>query len=272
MVIGTLFFIVFFASIFFSMLGVGGGVLYTPLQFFFGIEFHNAAATSLFLICITSLSSTIIYRRAKRIDWGLALVLEIATTAGGLAGALWSNVISERILVWVFTVVVTLAAAFMVLRLDEHKEALGKKDLSGESAKKRGFNPWAWQREVGELRYTVNLVLACPFSFGVGLLSGLLGVGGGVFKVPLMVLLLGVPMEIAVGSSAFMVGVTALAGWLGHVYRGHWQPELGLILAVAVFVGSRIGATRSVRMDRVVLKRWFAFLLVVVAVGMLFKG
>ena len=69
-----------------ALVGIGGGVLYTPLQVLYGIDIHSAAANSLFLIVILSLSATVTYRRAQRIDWQLAFVLEIFTVAGGFAG------------------------------------------------------------------------------------------------------------------------------------------------------------------------------------------
>ena len=79
-----------------ALVGIGGGVLYTPLQVLYGIDIHSAAANSLFLIVILSLSATVTYRRAQRIDWQLAFVLEIFTVAGGFAGGYLSDFIPPR--------------------------------------------------------------------------------------------------------------------------------------------------------------------------------
>ena len=81
----------FVVAVVFSMLGQGGGTLYTPIQVLAGVDFHVAATTSLFLIMVTSLSATIVFRKAKRVDWPLAIVLETVTTLGGLAGGLSSG-------------------------------------------------------------------------------------------------------------------------------------------------------------------------------------
>ena len=82
------------------------------------------------------------------------------------------------------------------------------------SKRKWGF----WSRKIGEEVYSVNIIAGLPLSALSGLMAGLLGIGGGVIKIPLMVLLLGVPMKTAVGTSCFMVGVTALFGFWGHFF------------------------------------------------------
>src|SRR5579859_7380776 len=98
----------------FSALGGGGGVLYTPVQLFFGIEFHTAATTSLFLIMVTSLSATLVFRKAATVDWPLAIVLESSTTLGAFLGGLYSGHFSGRFLIYLFSGVIAVAAFFMV--------------------------------------------------------------------------------------------------------------------------------------------------------------
>jgi uncharacterized membrane protein YfcA len=118
----------------------------------------------------------------------------------------------------------------------------------------------------------VDLALALPLSFLAGALSGLVGVGGGLIKVPLMVLVLGVPMDIAVGSSALMVGVTASGGFAGHLLHGHWSWKLSLVLAVVVFVGGQIGSRLTVKLEKARLKVAFGWFLLVIALSMVLKA
>ena len=245
----------------FSMLGQGGGVLYTPIQVFFGIGFHEAAATSLFLIMVTSLSATLVFRKASRVDWPLAIVLETVTTLGGLMGGLASGRFSGAFLSGLFAGVVAFAAIFMVREF--HMEHLCP-------PLKQGI--MYWRRKFGEQDYCVNLLIALPVSFIAGLASGLVGVGGGILKVPLMVLLLGIPMDIAVGSSAFMVGLTAAGGFAGHVASGHWDWKTSLILAVAVFIGGQIGARKSIGIDKKKMKKAFGWFLMGIAMIMVSKA
>lgn len=256
-----LFLCMFVVATGFSMLGQGGGVLYTPIQVFFGISFHEAATTSLFLIMITSLSATLVFRKASKVDWPLAIVLETITTLGGVVGGLASGQFSGTFLSIVFAGVVAFAAIFMVREF--HLEHMCP-------SRKEGI--FFWRRKFEEQDYCVNLLIALPVSFIAGLASGLVGVGGGILKVPLMVLLLGIPMDIAVGSSAFMVGLTAAGGFAGHVAIGHWDWKTSCILAVAVFIGGQIGARRALGIDKKKMKKAFGWFLMGIAVVMVIRS
>ena len=244
-------------AVVFSLLGLGGGVLYTPLQVWLGIDFHEAATTSLFLIMVMSVSATLVYRKAARTDWPLALVLETATTLGGFLGGLVSGRFSGSVLSGVFAALILLAAYFML------RPGTADTHCRGERS-----GPLQWRRQLGWQVYCVNLALALPVSLAAGLASGLVGVGGGILKVPMMVLLFDIPMDIAVGSSAFMVGVTASGGFAGHVLAGHWDWRTSLILAGAVFLGAQIGSRISLGIDKRKLKKGFGWFLVVIGIVM----
>jgi uncharacterized protein len=252
---------VFAVALVFSMLGQGGGALYTPLQVWLGVNFHQAATTSLFLIIVTSASASFVFHRARKIDWPLAVALETVTAAGGFAGGLGSEWFSGATLSLVFAAVIAAAALFMVRPMKERQPCAGR----------RG-GAFSWKRTLGEQSYCVNLALALPLSFAAGILSGLVGVGGGLIKVPMMVLALGVPMDIAVGSSALMVGLTASGGFAGHLFHGHWDWRMSLVLAAAVFAGGQIGSRLTVRLDKARLKKGFGWFLLVIAATMVFKG
>lgn len=249
-------------AIVFSMLGQGGGVLYTPIQVFFGIDFHMAATTSLFLIMTTSLSATLVFRKARKVDWPLALVLESATTLGALLGGLFSGQFSGGFLSVIFSAVVVFAAVFMVWDF--------KMETVCPSAEEGGA--LYWKRHFGNQTYCVNLFVGMPVSFIAGAASGLVGVGGGILKVPLMVLLLGIPMDIAVGSSAFMVGLTAVGGFLGHLASGHWDWRTSLVLAVGVFVGGQIGARMALGIDKKKMEKAFGWFLFVIGALMVIRA
>jgi uncharacterized membrane protein YfcA len=251
----------FAVAVVFSMLGQGGGALYTPLQVWLGIGFHKAATTSLFLIMVTSVAASLVFHKARRIDWPLAIALETVTTAGGFAGGLGSGWLSGRTLSLMFAGVIAAAAVLMIRPMREKEPCTGG-----------GGGVLSWRRTLGEQRYCVNMALALPFSFLAGALSGLVGVGGGLIKVPLMVLVLGVPMDIAVGSSALMVGVTASGGFCGHLLHGHWNWKLSLILAAVVFIGAQIGSRLTVKLDKKKLKVGFGWFLLIIAATMVFKA
>ena len=256
------FYLVMFATAaVFSSLGVGGGVLYTPIQLFFGIEFHTAASTSLFLIMVTSLSATLVFHKAATVDWPMAIVLETSTTLGAFLGGLFSGHFSGKFLIYLFSGVIAVAAFFMVKHFDIPNRC---------GDKPGGF--FRWHRGIGTERYCVNLALALPIAFVAGVVSGMIGVSGGILKVPMLVLLFGVPMNIAVGSSAFMVGLTASGGFLGHLVAGHLDWKMALILMPGIFIGAQLGARTSVKVDKTKMKRFFGFVLAALAVFLVIRN
>ena len=246
--------LMFVVAIIFSMVGLGGGILYTPVQIWAGIEFHEAVTTALFLIMVISVSASIVYRRAQRIDWPLALTLETATISGGFTGGCLSTAIPYAVLGLLLALVVAMAGYSMIRPLPRTARAPS-----------RPAGRFSWSRQMGDHHYRVNLALAMPLSFVAGLISGLVGVGGGFLKIPMMVLLFGIPIEIAVGSSAFMIGITAAGGFAGHVLNGHWNWHASLLLAVAVFLGGQIGSRISLSLGEQRLKRSFGWFLLAVA-------
>ncbi len=238
-----------------SLFGQGGGALYTPVQVWFGVDFHTAAATSLFLILVISLSSTLIFRRAHEVDWGMALALEVPTTLGAFAGGMISHFVPDRGLGLLLAALLGGSAWFMVRHPAE----------SGGSTRAVSSSGWIWQRSTGGNIYRLDLRLAIPVMLALGLVTSMVGIGGGILQVPAMVLLFGVPMAIAVGSSAFMVGVTAVGGLCGHLSVGHFDWHSAVVLAIPVFIGGQIGSRISVRMDQRRLQLWFGVFLFLVA-------
>ena len=244
----------------FSMLGLGGGVLYTLIQVLFGIDFHTAAATSLFLIIITSLSATLVFRKSGRVDWPMALVLESSTMVGAFWGGLFSKYFSSRSLILLFAVVIVSAATFMI------------RDFNLKPVYKPGEkSPLVWHGSFNSSHYCINLFLALPLSFLAGALSAMVGVAGGILKIPMMVLLFGVPMDIAVATSSFMVGLTAAGGFLGHLTAGHWDWKTTTLLTVIVFAGGQLGARVSLNIDNHRMKKGFSWFLYSMAILLVFS-
>lgn len=248
-------------AVVFSALGQGGGVLYTPIQVLFGIDFHTAATTTLFLIVVTSVSSTLVFRKARTVDWPMALALESSTTLGAFLGGAVSGQFSGRFLSLLFAAVIAFAAVFMVRDFRPRRIAPGDRHWL-----------FSWRRNLGTESYEINLALALPISFVAGAVSGMIGVSGGILKVPMMVLLFGVPMNIAIGSSAFMVGITAAGGFSGHLVSGHWDWRTSLVVAALVFAGGQLGARIALSIDKTKMKRGFGWFLVLMALLMAWQG
>lgn len=104
-----------------------------------------------------------------------------------------------------------------------------------------------------------------PVMFLVGILTSMVGIGGGALKVPLMVLLFGIPIPVAIGSSAFMVGLTAAAGLLGHTSVTGFNWVAALLLAIPVFIGGQFGSRLSIHLKTGQLRTWFGLFILAVA-------
>jgi len=249
----------FLAAFVAALIGIGGGVLYTPIQIFFDVGIHEAATTSLFLIMILSIGATIIYRRARKIDWMMAVVLEIFTTSGAFAGGYLSEAIPAPILTSILIATLVMTGLIMI------------RGSVGDAHLYRGDAWYLWRRESPGGNYTINMLLAIPISSIAGAMSGMIGIGGGVLKVPMMAILFGVPIDIAIATSAFMVGITAAAGFAGHLVAGHWEWRYSLLFAPAVFLGATLGAGCMLRIDKRKLKKIFGVFVLLFAMGLVFK-
>jgi len=228
-----------------TMTGRGGGNFYVVALVAFGMSMHQAAASGQFILMVTAVCGMLIFSKKKLVDWKLALVIDPATDVMALVGGYYSNYINGMYLKFVFSGLLVVAGFLMLLKVS---------DRPITSNKRIGF----WHRSFGGSSYVVNLWIAIPVCGLVGLVSGAIGISGGSFKVPLMVLLCGVPMGIAVGTSSAMVAATALMGFIGHAVQGHFEPALVLPFAAAAAVGGIAGGKLAIRTKPKKLKMIFA--------------
>ena len=246
-------------SLFFSMLGIGGGMFYVPILLFAKFSLHTAAPLSLSLILATSFSALFVFLRNKLVDWKLAAIIDPPTDIMAFVGGYFAAFVSEALLRLVLVFVLVAAGVFMMKKGRPRTLCPEKKVW------------WCWERIFCGRSYRVNLLLTLPFTAAVGLLSGMLGVTGGVIKLPLMVLFCGVPMDIAIATSTVMVAVTALFGLGGHIAGGGINIVFGIPLAIAAFIGGQVGSRISIKGNKGRLKKIFGFALIVIAVRILFS-
>ncbi len=259
--ISILFLAFFVVSVIFMMFGQGGGSIYVPLLLAFGIPFYKAAATSQLLIIAATLSAMLIYQKAKLVDWWLALVVEPPTNLGAFLGGYLSPHFPPKFSKLIFSGILLIGAYFMIKPISEDREI-----VLGE---KRWF---CIHRRIGEHTYSMNLLVIIPIMVLAGFIAGMLGVGGGLFKVPALVLIGNIPMKIAVGTSSLMVGITALTGLIGHALVGHFNLTLAFILGLAVFMGAQLGARLGVKIEKGKHKKYFGYLLIFVAIWMVYMA
>jgi len=233
-------------AILMTMTGRGGGNFYVPILVACGASMHVAATTGQFILLATAAAATLLFHKHHTVDWKLALVIDPPTDIMAFVGGYLSSYVGGTTLKLVMAGLLVLAGFAMLLR---------GKDRKIQTRKRLGF----WRREFGGETYTVNLWLALPITALTGLAAGAVGISGGSFKVPLMVLACGVPMRIAVGTSSVMVAATAAMGLAGHAVQGHFDPQWALPIACVAIVGGLIGSRFALKTKPRHLKTLFAF-------------
>lgn len=268
-----------------AVVGIGGGVVIVPaLVLAFGLDTKVAVAASLVAVVATSAAAGSAYVGAGQTNMRLALVLEIATTLGGLTGGLVAVVLAGSVIDVLFAVVM-LVTATLVFRGRKEEAATPAAEDTGVPAvqglggrvgwEERGHLGGAYhdQRRGVLVTYrAVHLWIGWAVSFVAGLLSGLLGVGGGFLKVPAMNLGMKVPIKVAAATSNFMIGVTAVASLFVYFARGFVLPYVAAPVALGVAAGAYVGARSSQRVSSRALGRILAGVLVVVAIQMGLKA
>ena len=223
-----------------SLVGIGGGVLLIPiLTLGFGIDMRIATATSLVAVVATSTASGSVYVGTGLANMRLGMSLEVATSIGGVTGGLLAAGLSTSVLARVFAFILVVTA---VLMLRGREEPHGLPPTPGDvvaqmprGEQKPGTLDAAYydERDRRLVSYRpVRLALGSAVALLAGVLSGLLGVGGGFLKVPAMNLGMRVPLRVAAATSNFMIGVTAASSLFVYFARGEVQPLLAAPVAI----------------------------------------
>ena len=224
----------FFSGLLGALTGIGGGVLLTPiLALHFGIPIRQAIGTSLVAVITTSAASSSVHLQRHTTDIRLGMTLELATAFGAAVTAYLVGYFNRNVLEGLFAGFLLYSAITIVARHGKLKPDGAYPPPGGEVV----IPPYEPKR------YPLGL----SASLVAGALSGLLGIGGGPIKVPVMYLFMDVPLMVATATSNFMVGVTAAASAMVYYRRGDIVVEIAAPLAVGVFMGSLLGARMAPR-------------------------
>jgi len=240
-------FIAFFVAVLFSLLGLGGAIIYTPLFFWLGIPLLTAIPMALLLNTITTASASVTYLKHRLVDIKLAFPIILTSIIGALTGSYIAHKIDTGLIILLLSTVLFIAGMRMLffnsigfpVRLDERK-----KILIGSSA-----------------------------AFLIGIISALVGIGGGTFIVSLL-LILGFETKNAAATSAFIITFMSFSGFLGYLGFGTEILELKVLLfaGAAAFTGAQVGSRIIFRrVSPSAINRMFAIVLLFV-VGKLLYG
>lgn len=253
-----------------SLAGVGGGIVVVPaLTLLMGVGIERAIAASIVSVIATSSGAAATYVKERITNMRLGMVLEVATVLGALTGACLAPWCSARALYLIFAAVLAYTAWSMV-RPRGH-EAPAVPDALADRLRLHGSY---FDRSLGRtVAYRVSRTrLGLAVGYAAGVSSGLLGIGGGVLKVPVMNLAMGMPIKACTATSNFMIGVTAATSAAVYLMRGEVLPFVVAPVAVGVLLGARTGALLLGRMRGELVRLVFVGVLAVSAVQMLSKG
>jgi len=253
-----------------SLVGVGGGIIVVPaLTLLMGVGIQKAIAASIISVIATSSGAAASYVSEGITNMRLGMVLEVATVAGALTGAWLAADVPGRGLYLIFATVLAYTV-WSMLRPPAHR-AVPAPDAMADRLRLHGS---FFDRSLGkEVSYRVSRTkLGLSVSYVAGVASGLLGIGGGVLKVPVMNVAMGMPIKACTATSNFMIGVTAATSAAVYLMRGEVLPFIAAPVAVGVLLGARTGARLMGGMRNQAIRYIFVAVLGVSALQMLLKG
>jgi uncharacterized membrane protein YfcA len=229
-----------------GMLGGGGAILTLPmLVYAVGVEPKTAIATSLFVVGATSIAGTVVHARASAVRWKVGGIFGAAAMAGAYGAGRIAHLIPATVLLVGFGVLMVVTATAM---------------LKGRIIDVDAGAP-----------HQLQLGRALALGAAVGVLSGLVGAGGGFLIVPALTLFGGLAMREAIGTSLFVIALQSFAGFAGHVTHVHIDWILVLSITAASLVGSVAGAISGAKISPHGLRRGFAWLVVAMGLFMFAK-
>jgi uncharacterized membrane protein YfcA len=262
----------FGAGIVGAVLGLGGGILLVPLlTMVFGINLHDAMGASLVSVIATSSGAAAMYLRSGLSNIRLGLFLAMATVTGALMGAALSGVVPARIL----ELILGLALAYsVVVTLRQLKLELPETLPYDPLAMRFGLEGTYDDQRLGrEVKYRADRVKAgVAVMWGAGMLSGLLGIGSGAFKVLALDYVMRLPMKVSTATSNFMIGITAAASGAVYFGRGDINPMIATPVALGIMLGATVGTSLIGRLRNTTVRALFLPVIVYLALSMIARG
>lgn len=248
-----------------SLVGIGGGFFMVPyFTEILGWSPVAASGTSLGVITANAASGAADFSRQRRIDYRIGLVLGCATLPGAWFGRMAGELLSGSEFRIAFGVMVAIAAMLMVSV---------RKDGAGPAFSFLRGTPRTLTDVTGtRFDYSIDWGSAALLSVAVGFCSSLFGVGGGFLHVPILVLLYGLPVHVAMATAQLILLITAAAGAAFYGKDGLWMPTEMLCIGAGAVIGAQVGSRTAARSRPAWLRRIFAAIMVVMAALMVWKG
>jgi uncharacterized membrane protein YfcA/uncharacterized membrane protein len=255
-----------------SLVGLGGGVLIVPmLTIFFGFPISFAIGASIISVIATSSGAAAAYVRDHLTNMRVGMFLELGTTLGAISGAFIAGLLAPGVLSAIFGVILLVTAAPLVFKIGEELPQGVKNDRWAEKLALASSYP---DHKLGrDVPYQVTRTPAgLAMMYVAGLISGLLGIGSGTFKVVAMDTLMRLPLKVSSSTSNLMIGVTAAASAGIYFSRGDIPPLVAAPVALGILIGALVGARLLVYLSNKVLRLIFVPVIVVAALEMILRS
>ncbi len=231
-----------------TLIGAGGGFIIVPvLVLLLKWDHTQAVGTSLFVVMANAASGSVSYLRQKRVDIITGLQFAAATVPGAIIGSFLVEQLTGRVFNIIFGSILVIVSLYLMLRP-------GKPESHQISTDKpQGIKGWGWTvRRIVDARgsifnYGFSMPLGILLSFGVGFLSSILGIGGGIVHVPALVTLFDFPAHVATATSHFILVFSTATGTATQLSLRHVQLGPALSMAAGAIVGAQIGGALSSR-------------------------
>ncbi|GAB6991591.1 sulfite exporter TauE/SafE family protein [Paenibacillus pini] len=255
-----------------SVLGLGGGIIVTPaLTLLFGVSIEHAIGASIISVIATSSGSAIAYIRDRITNLRVGMFLEIATTIGAITGAFIGGIIAPNLLYIIFGLLLIYSAVNMIKKKKGDQQEQIEMHPAAQKLKLQGSY---YDKAIKEnISYNVgNVYGGFGVMYGAGIISGLLGIGSGSFKVMAMDVFMKLPLKVSTATSNFMMGVTGAASAGVYLLRGDIDPHIAGPVALGVLAGATLGAQIMQRLKSKTIRMLFIPVLVYVAIQMIVQG
>lgn len=229
-----------------GLIGGGGSILTVPiLVYLLGVETHEAVGMSLAVVGITSFFGAFLHYKRDNLEISNGLLFGLSGIFGAFLGSPLTRLVSSNVLMLIFAGLMFVVAISMIWR-KHHSET--------------------------EAAHKPNKTKAVLAGFGVGVLTGFLGVGGGFLIVPALVFFGGLPIKKAIGTSLLVIAMNCVAGLLGHLSQGMFDLKIAGLVSLIALTGTIFGTILSHRFSASNLQKSFAFLVLTVAIFLTYKN
>ena len=261
------------AGFFGAMTGLGGGTIVVPVLTFLGVDIKVAIAASMVSVIATSCSAAAVYVRQGMINLKVGMFLEMFTIVGAVIGASITLISGQQALYIAFGAILIIAGVSLFIK-QRLSPAGGKKENQDRFTRwlglDGGYDDRAEKRRIEY--YPSRAALGGPLMVVAGMISGLLGIGAGAFKVLVQDLAMGLPTKVSTSTSNMIIGVTALAGSSVYLSAGLVDPGLAAPVIIGVVIGAFSGTVLLTRTTNRNVRRYFIVIVLLIGIDMVARG